>query len=231
MTLRLIVTAFFLSFSVGSFAQESEAERTLGEIIDDATITTRIKSALIADAAIKALRIGVDTLEGKVTLTGSAETADQLARAAKIAEGVRGVRSVENRIVLSKEDSSGAVASETPAENRPAKPAGRTAGQVIDDAWINAQVKTALMQHRQTPGLHIDVDTTNGVVTLKGKLTDPEVAKKAVEVASQVEGVKAVNNEFQIAGEGASGRVGTAGKAPSPGDAKQSEGLGIRSKE
>ncbi|MGH8727891.1 MAG: BON domain-containing protein [Burkholderiales bacterium] len=224
MNFRVIAIAFFLSLPCFAFGQENggEAERTLGEIIDDATITTKIKGALIADEEIKALRINVDTLNGNVKLTGAAETTEQISRAGEIAEEVKGVQSVDNRITLGKEDSPPAVTVRTHIENgkepKAAAATGRTTGDVIDDAWINAKVKAALMQDKQIPGLAIDVDTTNNVVTLSGQLDSHRRAEKAVELAKQVKGVKAVNDQLQVAGEGASGRVGTAGKAPSTGD-------------
>ncbi|MBI3328494.1 MAG: BON domain-containing protein, partial [Nitrospinae bacterium] len=46
------------------------ARRSTGEVIDDAVITTKVKTSLIADPAVSALAISVDTSKGVVSLTG-----------------------------------------------------------------------------------------------------------------------------------------------------------------
>ncbi|MGH8718210.1 MAG: BON domain-containing protein [Burkholderiales bacterium] len=225
MNLHFAVLALLVSLPCYGLAQEyktpqGEAERTLGEVIDDATITAKIKTALLAEDDVKALRINVDTLEGKVTLTGSAESREQIEQAGEIAAGVAGVKSVDNRLALKQAETGSppAVTVRTRIEESSAGEADRTAGEFIDDAWINAKVKAALMRDEKVPGMQINVDTVNKVVTLTGQLADRAVADKAVKLAAAVKGVKSVNDQLQVAGEGAAGRVGTASSAPSPGD-------------
>jgi osmotically-inducible protein OsmY len=45
---------------------------------------------------------------------------------------------------------------------------------------------------------NIDVDSDNGVVTLKGKVDTAEAKKKAEEIARKVDGVKSVKNELTV---------------------------------
>lgn len=78
---------------------EKAAERT-GQAIDDAGITAKVKSSLLADDQVKGLSINVDTSGGAVTLTGSAQTATEKQRAEQLATGVEGVRSVQNNITV-----------------------------------------------------------------------------------------------------------------------------------
>jgi hyperosmotically inducible periplasmic protein len=56
---------------------------------------------LLADSSVKGLNISVDTVGGTVTLTGTASSQDERAKAAALAAGVEGVRNVVNRISLS----------------------------------------------------------------------------------------------------------------------------------
>ena len=66
----------------------------------DATITTKINVALVADDQLKALKINVDTKDGKVVLTGTAPDAGARDRATALAKAVDGVVDVDNRLTV-----------------------------------------------------------------------------------------------------------------------------------
>lgn len=68
------------------------------EATKDATITTKINVALVADEQLKALKIDVDTKDGKVVLTGTAPDAGSRDRATAIVKAVDGVVDVDNRL-------------------------------------------------------------------------------------------------------------------------------------
>lgn len=75
----------------------SGAMNNAGQAIDDATVTTKVKAALLADETVKGLNINVDTKDGVVTLKGNTDTT-QKTRAEEIAKTVEGVKSVENQL-------------------------------------------------------------------------------------------------------------------------------------
>lgn len=80
-----------------------------------------------------------------------------------------------------------------------AEDAPRTAGQAIDDATITASVKAKLLADDRTKGFDVNVDTRNGIVTLKGG-ADSQAAKLAAgQLAGQAEGVVLVKNELIVA--------------------------------
>lgn len=66
----------------------------------DAAITTKINAALAADDKLSALKIDVDTSDGRVTLNGTAPDAASRERATTLAAGVQGVASVNNRLAV-----------------------------------------------------------------------------------------------------------------------------------
>ena len=68
--------------------------------VGDAAITGSVKTALIAEPNLSALKIDVDTVNGVVTLNGTVENADQKARAIAIAQGVTGVSSVKDNLTM-----------------------------------------------------------------------------------------------------------------------------------
>ena len=72
------------------------------------------------------------------------------------------------------------------------------AGDKAKDAGITTQVKSALMADSMIGGLKIDVDTSNGRVTLRGTAPDSAARDKAGELAKGIEGVSGVDNQLLI---------------------------------
>ncbi|MDR4494185.1 MAG: BON domain-containing protein [Nitrospirales bacterium] len=72
--------------------------RTIGNKIDDAVITSSVKSSLIADDLVNAFDIDVDTHRGTVMLSGFVETQNQINRAVEIAKEGEGVQKVINKL-------------------------------------------------------------------------------------------------------------------------------------
>ena len=68
--------------------------------VADATITAKVKGALIGEPDLKALQINVDTDNGVVTLTGTVDTPQKLELATQVAQRVDGVKSVDNRLSM-----------------------------------------------------------------------------------------------------------------------------------
>ena len=75
---------------------------TLGQNIDDTTVTTSVKAKLAADKGSSVTRVQVDTNRGVVALTGTVESSADRARAEQIVRGVSGVRGVANNLQVQK---------------------------------------------------------------------------------------------------------------------------------
>lgn len=69
-------------------------------MVDDSVITTKLKSALLADAEIKGTDVSVDTKQGQVTLTGTVKSEAQKERIEKIAKGIDGVKDVQDKLTV-----------------------------------------------------------------------------------------------------------------------------------
>ena len=94
---------------------------------------------------------------------------------------------------------------EAPADRTAAPPpmdttagAGERAGAALDDATVTAKVKAALLATDGISGTDISVETQQGKVILTGKVQDQAEALRAAEVASNVEGVQAVDNRIEV---------------------------------
>jgi hyperosmotically inducible protein len=72
--------------------------KSVGETIDDATITTRVKTALLNDPDVGGMRIDVDTTVGVVTLSGVVKSKDEEAKAIAIARRIGGVKDVKSTL-------------------------------------------------------------------------------------------------------------------------------------
>ena len=72
-----------------------DTNRTAGQVIDDASITMKVKAKLLDDPAVKGLKIDVDTREGVVYLTGSVATSQVRDQAIKLARETEGVKDVQ----------------------------------------------------------------------------------------------------------------------------------------
>ncbi|RJG08036.1 BON domain-containing protein [Noviherbaspirillum cavernae] len=68
--------------------------------IDDSIITTKVKTALLADTDVKGSDISVETKQGEVMLGGSVQSQAQIDKALKIANAVDGVKSVDNKMLV-----------------------------------------------------------------------------------------------------------------------------------
>jgi hyperosmotically inducible periplasmic protein len=71
-------------------------------------------------------------------------------------------------------------------------------GEFVDDAWITTKVKALLLKDDLLTGIDIKVDTHDQMVQLSGTLDNTEQISRAVKIASNVKGVKAVINDLQL---------------------------------
>ena len=67
-----------------------------------------------------------------------------------------------------------------------------------NDIWITSAVRMRLLADREVPGLEIDLDSWDGVVTLFGIVSSEEAKAAAEADALRVSGVKRVVNELQV---------------------------------
>jgi osmotically-inducible protein OsmY len=71
-----------------------------GQYVDDATITTKVKAALVGDVGLKVFDIHVVTYKGVVQLSGFVDTPQTIAHATDVTRTVGGVQSVRNDLII-----------------------------------------------------------------------------------------------------------------------------------
>ena len=72
--------------------------KTVGESIDDTTITTRVKTAMLNDPTVGGLRIDVDTCKGVVTLSGRVKSQAEKDQAIAVARKIDGVTDIKDAL-------------------------------------------------------------------------------------------------------------------------------------
>jgi osmotically-inducible protein OsmY len=159
----------------------------------DAEVKERVERALAADGPLADVEVQ-SVNAGVVLLAGRVDTLSAHLGAVSTAADVPGVRRVASEI-----QSPDRLGDAEIQRDRPTTAAGdRDAGGTVSDLWITSGVKLRLLADSRTPGLDVNVDTTNGTVTLFGVVGTAEAKAAAEEDAKRVSGVKGVVNDLQV---------------------------------
>jgi len=94
-----LALAGLLAFTAAGCAVTRE-QSTVGQYVDDATITTRVKAKFAEDSTVSAMAISVETLKGVVQLSGFAKSNAERSKAEDLARGTPGVVNIKNDIVV-----------------------------------------------------------------------------------------------------------------------------------
>ncbi len=142
----------------------------------DSGITSVIQETLEANDKVKARQVDVQTREGTVYLAGVVDTEAARREAARVAWRTEGVRGVVNNLTVGE----------------------RTVGSWIDDVMISSKVKSKLMANSEIKSGDIDVSSSQGVVTLIGRVSSQAIKTDAERIARDTKGVTDVNNELTV---------------------------------
>ena len=190
--------------------------------VNDAGVTTKVKSKLAADGETSAMKIDVDTAGGVVTLSGKVATAAEKSKAEQIARNTEGVTQVVNNIAVDPhtvsatnagakaegaadravDKASGALdkaadkaAGAVEKAGDKASDAAKAASETASDATILTKIKAQLLADG-IAGTNVDV--TDGAVALKGEVESAQEKAKAEAIAKQTAGVKSVKNQLTV---------------------------------
>jgi osmotically-inducible protein OsmY len=94
-----VIMAFLLVIMIAGCAGGATKEST-GEYFDNATLTTKVKTSILGDSRLKLMQITVESYKGVVQLSGFVDSAAASARAAELARTVKGVKSVNNSLIV-----------------------------------------------------------------------------------------------------------------------------------
>lgn len=167
--------------------------------IDDAALTAKVKSQMIADGRVSATRVNVDTAGGVVTLKGIVPTAAEKAAAEEIARKVAGVKSVTSQITVDP-SAVGGIPSGQEVRDKAASAVGSAAQQVKEEAGeavLLGAIKTRLVAAGYS---NVNVDVNKDEATLKGVVASDKDRIAVEAVVEKVDGVKRINNQLTVQG-------------------------------
>jgi osmotically-inducible protein OsmY len=165
-------------------AAKPEKERGYAVMVDDAGITTAIKSKLMWSKFSDGVTTDVDTYQGKVTLSGEVSNQASIDNMTSMAENTEGVVSVDSQLTIS----------DKPMNHKKRDKDEENESHVLADSWITTKVKSTYMYSSNVDSDDISVSTLDGVVSLEGELRSGPERALAIELAKNIRGVKSVTS-------------------------------------
>ena len=142
----------------------------------DAGITNVLNESLEANDKVLARQVDVQTREGVVYLTGVVETDEARREAGRVAWRTEGVKGLVNNLTVGE----------------------MTVGSWVDDVMISSKVKSKLIANSEIKAADIDVSSSQGVVTLIGRVSSATIKSDAERIARGTKGVSDVTNELLV---------------------------------
>jgi len=156
--------------------------------VEDASLGADVRLALIDKLGFDVLGVTVDTAGGSVYLTGGVEKRATQELAEEVALSVPGVTKVDNRLSLKP-----AARSETVVEQ-----AVSSSELEVQDAALELRVGKNLLGEIGRHALSLEVESTDGVVSLRGRVPDRERKELALRAAQDTPGVKKVIDLIEV---------------------------------
>lgn len=158
------------------------------ENVEDASLATDVRLALIEKLGFDALSITVDTAGGHVYLTGGVEKRATQELAEEVARSVQGVTKVENRLGL-RGGSGGQGTVDRAVSSTEAE---------VQDAALELRVGKNLLGEIGRHALRLEVESTDGVVSVRGRVPDRQRKELALRAAQDTPGVKKVIDLVEV---------------------------------
>lgn len=171
LVINSLVCAALLALAGCSSTMIPESTRDM-----DSAISSKVDEALEASTAVKARQVNVQTREAVVYLTGIVDSEDSRREAGRIAWRTAGVDGVVNDLTVGE----------------------RTVGDWVDDTLISSRLKAKLIADTDVRASDIDVSSSQGVVTLIGRVRTSEMKQEAERIARGIAGVTDVHNELVV---------------------------------
>tara|TARA_X000000368_G_C22944808_1_gene673837 strand:+ start:375 stop:956 length:582 start_codon:yes stop_codon:yes gene_type:complete len=155
----------------------AEGERSLGTVVDDATIKLNIGTKFLTSDDNLFVNVDSTVLEGKVLLTGLVENQEIRIDAVRRVWEIEGVKEVINEIEIGNRE---------------------TLKEYGQDVWINTQAKALSIKTIGLSALSLNFETIKGKVYIAGISTRPELIEEAIKAIKTIKGVKEIVNYVTI---------------------------------
>ena len=164
----------FAAGAGGGAAYTAAQERSMGDAVDDTTITTKINSQFVQAGMFR--NVSVDVVEGRALLTGIVEGPEEKERATQIARSTTGVREVINEVQIG----------------------GGGMMRSTSDAWMTSKLRAQLIADRDVSSINYELNTVNGVIYLFGIAQNQQELVRVLNHARSVSGAKHVVSHVTV---------------------------------
>lgn len=195
--LLLIVLALLLTTATVAVAgddwKDKDKDQAMEAAVQDMNTNLQVRMALLDKIGWDALDFGIEVEGDEIVLTGEAENRSNQELAKEVALSVDRVESVDNRITLKEAESS-----DTPVASAVADAEGEVRDAVADaegevrDAILETRVKSRLVAEMGANAFDIEVEASDGVVSLRGEVDSDSERQIALGTASETDGVERV---------------------------------------
>jgi hyperosmotically inducible protein len=175
-TMKMNLVGCLLALAV-AVTTPAFAEKTAGDVVDDSTIASKVKTELLASKEAPGTQVNVEVYKGVVLLSGFVTAQAEKDAAGRIAKGVTGVQQVRNVVAVHAETS---------------------AGTKLDDTMLVGKVKAALVDAKDVKSGQINVEARGGIVQLGGFVTSNGMRDRALAAARGVKGVTRVDDALFV---------------------------------
>ena len=155
----------------------AEGDRSLGTVVDDATIKLNLSAKFLQSENRLFLDVNSNVTEGRVLLTGLVDTQEIRIEAVKKVWEINGVREVINEIEVGNKT---------------------TLKEYMNDLWINTQVKSLAARTIGLRSFSYNFETIKGKVYIAGITSRPEQLQAIVESTKTIKGVNEIVNYVVI---------------------------------
>lgn len=164
------------------------AASRVGQTLEEALLEAKVKVALLEHLKKEALKVEVEASGSTVTLEGVVSSRAYQSLAEEVARSVPGVSKVQNRVRLAESPGGG-----------PVSRAARKVEQETADALLEAKIKARLLEVMGLAAFQVEVEATDGVVSLSGTVKEKEQKALAEKTAEAIPGVKELHNLLRVA--------------------------------
>ena len=151
----------------------AEGDRSLGTVVDDATIKLNLSAKFLKSENRLFLDVNSNVTEGRVLLTGLVDTQEIRIEAVRKVWEINGVREVINEIEVGNKT---------------------TLKEYMNDLWINTQVKSLAARTIGLRSFSYNFETIKGKVYIAGITSRPEQLQAIVESTKTIKGVNEIVN-------------------------------------
>lgn len=163
----------FTAATASTFA--SAKDRTIGDTVDDFTISTRLKKEFMLRGFKKLYtKIDAEVVQGRILLTGEVESDEDIISAVDICWSISGVKEVINELKISEDSNK------------------FDAIQFAKDSWITSRIKASTFFNRSIKFVNYTIITQKNVVYLFGIARTDDELSEVTKIASEVSGVEKV---------------------------------------